>query len=504
MRQQKVKILPGEILWEALKRENMMMPRPCGGKGTCGKCQVMIKGIGMVKSCLFCQPGEYEVILSQEERFSVVGQILPEEQKKEIMGDGFFEQGLIIGIDLGTTTIAARGILGDRTLIRSSINPQRAYGADVMTRIDASVNGYAEELKEQIITRLNKMIAELVEESGLEKKIEVTAVVSGNTTMLHLLRGLSCEGLGKAPFRPVELGLCQESWNIPLELGLCRESWNAPVKFEEEHKSRESRMEPGESLSISEVSCLVTYLPGISAFVGGDIVSGIYALELMEKEEISLLLDLGTNGEMALLKDKEVLVASAAAGPAFEGTPLALELHAAGIINLLYFMRKENIIDEYGTLCDEYFEEGYEIPEGFKQNHGADDSRLRIVQEDIRAIQMAKGAIRAGIEILLQEADVHPEQVAKIYLAGGMGFYLEAEKAVGIGLLPEGFVGRMEAVGNTSLQGAVKYGKAIASGKEKEKQGADRMLDEILQRAREIVLANHPDFEDKYIENMNF
>ena len=491
MRQQKVSILPGETLWESLRNKNIMMTRPCGGKGTCGRCQVEIKGIGRVKSCLFREPGTYEVILPQEEEFSVVEDMpaegtsfvkstSSEEEPLADAGTNNVEQScpynvLVIGVDLGTTTVALKAMTDQRTLIRSFVNPQRTYGADVMSRIDASVNGLGTAIQEQIKTELNKNIDELIVESGLEKGAEVSVVISGNTTMLHLLRGLSCEGLGKAPFLPVELGLCQENWNI------------------------------------SGVSCQVTFLPGISALVVGDIVRGNYGLDLMEKNETSLLLDLGTNGEMALIKSGKLLVTSAAAGPAFEGTWLAMKLHGAGIINLLYFMRKENIIDEYGTLCDEYFEEGYPVSEFLIKS----DMEIQITkeeraslgvitQDDIRAIQMAKGAIRAGIEILLNEAEISSEQVDHMYLAGGMGFYLDAEKAVGIGLLPEGFGGRIEIVGNSSLQGALKYGKVMTVQDVNVQQKTNSFLEKITGNSREIVLANHPDFEEKYIENMNF
>ena len=174
-------------------------------------------------------------------------------------------------------------------------------------------------------------------------------------------------------------------------------------------------------------------------------------------------------------------------------------------------MRKENIIDEYGTLCDEYFEEGYPVSEFLIKS----DMEIQITkeeraslgvitQDDIRAIQMAKGAIRAGIEILLNEAEISSEQVDHMYLAGGMGFYLDAEKAVGIGLLPEGFDGRIEIVGNSSLQGALKYGKVMTVQDVNVQQKTNSFLEKITGNSREIVLANHPDFEEKYIENMNF
>lgn len=466
-RERKVTILPGQTLWESLNDQGVAVARTCGGKGICEKCQVEVKGFGKVKSCEFHQAGTYEVKLPAREEFSVVG------QEAEVSGMGLLDKVLLIVVDLGTTTVAVKGITSQRTFHGSFMNPQRIYGADVMTRIEAAIKGLGGKLKSEIKTALNNSIARIMQEADWKKEVDV--VISGNTTMLHLLRGLSCEGLGKAPFSPVQLELQQEHWKIQGK------------------------------------DCLVTYLPGISAFVGGDIVSGIYGLNLLNKNQISLFLDLGTNGEMALVKDGQILVASAAAGPAFEGTPLALELHAAGIINLLHFMWEENIIDEYGTLCDEYFEDGYPLAEfgekreGFGQELGIENpSSLRITQEDIRAIQMAKGAIRAGLEILLLEGGITPERLDKLYLAGGMGFYLDAEKAIRIGLLPEGVQEKIEVVGNTSLQGAIQYGKVTTSGTLEEQKEASQMLEAITKQAKEIVLAEHKDFEEKYIENMNF
>ena len=307
-KQQKVTILSGQTLWESLNAQGITIPRSCGGKGICQSCQVEIKGVGRVKSCEFTQEGTYEVILPMEEEFSVVG------QEVSVSQENFPAKALLIAIDLGTTTVAIKAITTEGEKAEAFINPQRIYGADVMTRIDASTHGLQEKMKGVIKSKLNNVVGTLIKEERFGKEKQVTVVVSGNTTMLHLLRGLSCEGLGKAPFVPVELGMKQENWVV------------------------------------AGKDCKVIYLPGISAFVGGDIVSGLYGLNLWHRKENSFFLDLGTNGEMALIKEGRIWVASAAAGPAFEGTPLALKLRAAGIINLLHFMWEENIIDEYGTL----------------------------------------------------------------------------------------------------------------------------------------------------------
>ncbi len=431
----------GQNLWEALKEQGMVLDRPCGGRGTCGGCEVIIDGIGRVKACQFTEEGVYAVSIPDRAAYDIVQpgrEMQPQEQ-------------LYIAVDIGTTTVALQGVCGLRTASDGFINPQRVCGADVVSRIQAANTGQGSQLQTMLKTRLlealEHMRIRLDPEAG-----RCRVMIAANTTMLHLLRGFSCEGLGHAPFTPVDIGVGNEVW-----------------------KEKDAVYE-------------VTYLPGISAYVGADIVSGIYALHMAESAEVSLLLDLGTNGEMVIGSRQRLLCASAAAGPAFEGGRLSLSLHASGMLALLNRMYRQGVMDAYGLLADPYFEQGYPFGSGEEQ---------RITQEDIRELQMAKGAIRAGIHILLKEYGIAPEQVAHIYLAGGMGYYLNPEDAIGIGLLPEAFAGRIQSVGNTALAGICRMAQVPY-------EDAMRLLLEIAADTEEIILAQHPDFEEAYINGMNF
>ena len=318
--------------------------------------------------------------------------------------------------------------------------------------------GEVKELSEVIRLELEEKCKELAEE--LEPSCrKVRVVIAGNTTMLHLLFGMDCRGLGEAPFSPVTLEKEEETWSF---------------------KDRN-----GNSYDYSIIA-----LPGISAFVGADIVSGIYGLSLHKRTDRTLFIDLGTNGELVLADHGVLYTASTAAGPAFEGNELAAELFGAGIIKVLHRMKESKSIDPTGMLAEEYFEKGFPVP--------LEDGRsLRFTQEIIREIQMAKAAIRAGIEVLLKEAKLKADQVDEVILAGGMGYFVDPADAVGIGLLPEKVLQKTKAAGNTSLLGAVRYAK-------EEKRSADAEMKELSKGAKNIILADNPDFSRYYIEYMNF
>lgn len=412
----RVTIHEGRTLWDELNSEGYGVARPCNGSGRCGGCKVIIEGIGEVLSCEYREPGEYDVTLPQEEHFEV---LQAEVAKLEATEPVYY-------VDLGTTTIA--GVFADGEAVKTIavVNPQRRFGADVMTRIEAANQGEAGRLKELVQSAVL---------SEIDKDCKV--YVSGNSTMQHLFEGLEVRGLGVAPYRPVTTAA--HAFNLH----------RRGVQYE------------------------IRMLEGISAFVGADIVSGIRELQMDQSQEVSLLIDLGTNGEMALGNAKKMLVTSTAAGPAFEANALAMELHASGLIRILSYMKENGIMDSYGTLRDEYFVKGYQ----------------GMTQELIRELQMAKAAIRAGIEILVDTYGIAKSDIAKVYLAGGMGQFIDVSQAIAIGLLPMEFEGRTKAVGNTSLLGAIHYGDRPWHRPEE---------------VREIILAEQKDFEEHYIRYMNF
>ena len=535
-----------ETLLMRLIRAGYYVDAPCGGKGTCGRCRVRFVSEAP-------QPTANERrLLTEEERSSGVRLAcevrveeacslqLPVSREQEIdvlvtadAADGAIPSqtvdegipgqtaGNIHGqrdcvamhsredaakiwghsgkkrcgaaVDIGTTTLAATLYdLTDRKRIAaaSSVNHQRAYGADVLSRIQAANEGAAEELRLSICRDIDALLAGLVADAGIPDDAVEELVIVGNTTMCHLLRGLSCAGLGAAPFTPEDLSLWEGS---------------------------------GAELALSDRwSVSVTILPGISAFVGADIVAGIYVLE-MDRKKNALLLDIGTNGEMAAGGADGFLVTSAAAGPVFEGgniscgvagvpgavTNLVLErdpaaiggirtvelstiagetpigLCGTGIIDAVGEAVRLGLIDENGTFEEPWFTDGMPVAEG----------RFRFRQEDVRQVQMGKAAIRAGIETLLAEyGGGDPEE---ILIAGGFGCRMDEEQTIRIGLFPEQFRGHITMIGNSALAGAQRY---LLD----DRTAAKQRLASITGHAQELSLAMHPKFNELYLDEMFF
>ncbi len=346
-----------------------------------------------------------------------------------------------IAIDIGTTNIEAAliEVTSDSYRIMSielRPNVNKKFGRDVMTRITQAERGNLHEMSVDLRAQLSEMVSEL------SKEVDITQIVIAcNTTMTHILLEENCHNLGVYPFSPVHT----KQTNI---------------------MSTDIEILPGHD------PLPVTVLPGFSAYVGGDIVSGVLSLDLMNKQGRSLLIDLGTNGEMVYHDSVtgRMLVTSTAAGPAFE---LAGRSKATEIIKGISDLYKQGIIDETGLLTDEYFETGYKYGE------------VNITQSFIRDVQTAKSAIRAGIEILLDRTDT-PDN---IYISGAFGENLDTDAAISIGMLPESFKDHITLCGNTSLSGAIKY--------------CVDQKDIVIPDYEEIILANEDSFNDLYIEYLS-
>lgn len=367
-------------------------------------------------------------------------------EKRPLMGGG----RRLVTADVGTTTIAMLlydedGGVADRYV---SVNPQTAYGADVLSRIRAAedmrcaaeMRRQAEGVLEQGIRRFKRRLGE---GQGLE------LVLAANVTMTYLLMGWDTGELGHAPFAASRLSAVRTR--------------------------------------IAGVPCLI--FPGISAFVGGDIVSGIHACRMAERQEITLLIDLGTNGEMVLGNCHGRIACATAAGPAFEGGANR-GVWGADMVSLLAALLRENIMDGRGLLVPEYFEKGIRI------------GNVHVTQEAVRSIQLAKAAIAAGIGILLDRYGMAAGEVDRVLLAGGFGYYLKPEDAVLIGLLPADLAGKCITGGNTALSGALLAGRELfASG------GAERLakkLEGIAAGTQVLNLAMEASFQDRYIQAMDF
>ena len=365
-------------------------------------------------------------------------------------------QERLVTVDVGTTTIAMQlydwdgGVAADFVCV----NPQVRFGADVLSRIRAAQDRIAAEaMRREVTEKLEEGLQTF--RAQLEPGETMRMVLAGNPTMIYLLFGYDPAELGRAPFRAMHLEAAETE--------------------------------------IGDVPCVV--IPGLSAFVGGDIAAGMYACEMAEKPELTLLIDLGTNGEMVLGSRERRIACSTAAGSAFEGG-VNRGIWGANMVHLLARLRQEKLVDATGLLADPYFEEGILI------------GSVRVTQESIRAIQLAKGAIGAGIRILMREYGLGEDwqAISRVVLAGGFGYYLKPEDAAAIGLLPGALVPKTIAGGNTALAGALRLGRLLWA-QESPGAGQSRMrkLPELLGiLGTEILnLAEHPDFQELYIGNLN-
>ncbi len=346
----------------------------------------------------------------------------------------------VVAIDLGTTTIAMYRLdadTGEQLGVFVALNPQQVHGADVLSRICAAADGKSEELQRLLIETLEAGIRKVAKEPP------EMIVVAGNTVMQYLLLGYDPAELGVYPF-------------------LARNTAQA-------------------ELTIDGIRTIV--MPGISAFIGGDIVSGLAALEFDQKSSVSLLLDLGTNAEMVIGNGEHMLATSAAAGPAFDN-----KVKGTQLIQAVAALLREGKADSTGCLIEEYFDSGVRV------------GNTLITQSDIRALQTAKAAIRAGLEVLTAKYGCLAEEVEQVFLSGGFGYYLDLESAFIIGMFPEWMRGRITVSGNTSLEGAYRYAMANAHGE----HTYEERLHRLCKATQEMNLAEQEAFSQCFIQYMNF
>ena len=466
---------------------------PCAGRGTCRRCRVRVEGAFSPLT-----PEELDVFSSDElaagfrlaccTKLEGPGKVyIPSKTFVNICSDGqmpefevnpFFEQ-YAIAIDIGTTTLGAQlydqkgQLLGTRVMK----NPQVAYGADIISRIQGALEGKGKELAGSIRDALTCLIKELIRQSSVkENEIEV-AVITGNTTMLYLLAQISPETLSHAPFM-------------------------ADKRFGDWYSAHE--LLPGSGVQGR------IYLPRcISAFVGGDVTTALLGSGLCQGTGTQMLIDIGTNGEIALWHNEVLYTTSTAAGPAFEGVGLSCGIYGipgavdrvwveqgtvccstisgkesvgicgSGAIDALATMLKCGILDETGA-----FTEG---------NRFDIAANAFITNEDVRNLQLAKAAIRAGMETLLQVGDIGWDKVSKLLIAGGFGSHLDLGSASAIGLIPSGMEAKIEVVGNAALTGAA----MILLRREFLEESFN-----LAESAITVALDSNPLFTEEYIKHM--
>lgn len=365
-----------------------------------------------------------------------------------------------IAIDLGTTTVVFALFSPDHSICSTVTcrNLQAAFGKDVISRIKASQEGCGQELWEKVAETLQEGLSLLYREAQAAHTLLPIQqiIIAANTTMVHLLMRYDCQGLGTYPFTSSHLdGTFAKASSILLQ---------------------RNSLSPWLS-----ADCPVRILPGISAFVGGDLTGGILHAGLDSSDQISLLLDLGTNAEMLLGTKDRMLAASAAAGPAFEGMGTT---YGSEVLHGIAQMLRSQRIDSTGLLKKPYFHSGYP----YTTQSGR---RILFRQKDVRRIQVAKAAVRAGILLLCREYGCQEDDIQTLYLAGSLGYATDPQDAWTLGLLPPNVP--IRTLGNSSLYGAVHA----------DSYSTERILD-IRENIMQISLADLDGFNQCFVEQMNF
>jgi uncharacterized 2Fe-2S/4Fe-4S cluster protein (DUF4445 family) len=415
-----------------------------------------------------------------------------------------------LAIDVGTTSVVTTLIeltSGEQLASVSSLNPQAVFGGDLMSRIAfAQFNPVnLRKLQTRIVGLLNQHVAEVCRTSGVLPKWIYKAVVVGNTCMHHLLLGIDPSHVGLAPYAPV----MRHAAVLPAR--------DVPLKIAPEGR--------------------VCLLPLVAGFVGADAVAVALATRLAETPVLRVAVDIGTNGEVLLGSRERLLACSAPAGPALEGAQIrhgmrgaqgaidrvsvdhdvhvhtigeapALGICGSGLIDLLAGLLDAGVVDWTGLICVEARES---LPPALRDRvvmrgeervfivlrSGEAGARgeITLTQDDVRQVQLAKGAIASGITMLLHVAGVPLERVEELLLAGGFGNYLSIPSAIRIGLIPALPPPRVRYVGNAASLGA-----QLCLLSEAERAHAET----IAARTEHVSLAAHPDFEQIFVDSMNF
>ncbi len=465
---------------QVLEAAGFLIPHPCGGRGSCGKCTIGLEGnvsapndieqrAGTRLSCQALLLGDATVHLPK--KHSVIQ--IETGSSRNLVPSAPMAHGLGAAVDLGTTTLVLKLCDLESGIIlssASSINPQTSVAADVMGRIGAALNGKLNELQSQVNIAINGLLEQACVKAGIQVDSVKYLVITGNTTMLYLLTGREPESLAYAPFQ-------------------------ADFLFGVEAEILQRR----------------AYLPFcMNAFVGADITCAVLASGLAKYADTALLCDIGTNGELALWKNHTLYVASTAAGPAFEGAGISCGCGSVqGAIDRVWVENGEirvHTISEIPAvgLCGSGLVDAIAAYRrlGHIDETGATDmtslplsGKVALLPRDIRAVQLAKSAIAAGIRVVLDAAGTNIDEVSCLYIAGGFGSHLNVDSAVAIGLIPAELRDRVQVIGNAALDGALRL--LMDKNRIPETQA-------IAESASHIKLGGNAKFSEHYFEQMMF
>jgi len=514
-----VSVLPGTKIIEAAAVAGIIIDTPCGGKGTCKKCKIkVVQPRDKAGECLACQTAVFADMVIEVPRNSLLTRLDKIAISSDMPAIEFDdnrtcdkEKCFGVAVDVGTTTLAASLVcLSKRAeiAVTSAMNPQIACGDDVVSRINhASLPSGLSELQTLIISRTNELVGALCRQAEIERQDIYELTVAGNTTMEHLFCGVDPEPLGHLPFEPIYRG-GNECLAADLKIGI-----NPKGK--------------------------VYIFPVIGGFVGGDTVAGMLATDILKQPQPILFVDIGTNGEIVLVKDDKIIAASTAAGPAFEGAGISCGMRAAAgaiekikieddcvygvigdghpsgicgsaIIDIAAELLNAGIVDMTGRLV-EPDEIKTKLPQKIMNRLAKDENgrpffviakesennpEIKITQRDIRQVQLAVAAIRAGIIIMLKKADLKPCDLKRVLVAGGFGSFIRRNHAQRVGLLPADIDHeKISFIGNTSLAGAK---LALLSNKARLKSV------ELAERTEHLELSVDSDFQNEFAEAMIF
>ncbi len=555
---QEIEVAPGMTILEAERKAGLLPDAPCGGQGKCGKCKVVVNG-SEVLACQTQIDMDLEVDTKREASENEIltegtGRSIPLQpdlrqrkvqiekpkagdnrsdwerlleqldEKEAIEPDPLLAASLyerrkadcdwyviytdrkimeinqeprkscFAAFDIGTTTVVGylmNAESGVQLAVRSRMNPQAEYGADVIMRANHALKEGIAPLRDGIRKAIDEMLQELATEAGIAVEDIFQVSVVGNTCMHHLFLGISPASLVHAPYNPaIRQGLILRAADFGLHV----------------HANAE-----------------LLLLPDIAGYVGADTCGCLLALRQDRKEELSLMVDIGTNGEMVLGNRERLVCCSTAAGPAFEGAKIECGMRGAagavdhvryrdgawtyttigdaapvglcgsGLIDLVAELRKAGKISENGHL-----ESGQEVPSRFvlvPPEKSGNGKGVYLTQKDVGEVQLAKAAIAAGIRLLMEELAVTEEAIEKVYLAGAFGNYMNPKSAAVIGMLPYSLSDRILPVGNAAGEGAK---LALLNAKER------REMDDLVQNIGFVELAVSPEFQDCFVEELLF
>jgi uncharacterized 2Fe-2S/4Fe-4S cluster protein (DUF4445 family) len=548
-----IAVTQGTTILQAARQAGLVIESPCNSAGSCGKCAVQLEPAslanvvqmgrhrlpaeasarGLVLSCETEIRGDIAVILAPREEHRTLQilshgvacalELAPSIAKdydplenltkvwagdREIAREAGDTRGALYGavVDIGTTTIAACLVnltSGAEIACAGALNPQSHHGQDILSRIRfAAQDGGLRTMQDAVIGEIAGLLDSLARTAGIASETIYEIVFSGNTCMLHLVLGESPASLGRFPYSFSLAGAEQR---------------------------------PASGLGLPVAPGAQVYLPPIiSAYVGPDITSGILATGLQNARCTTLLVDIGTNGEMVLADHGRIIATSTAAGPAFEGMNIscgmrasdgaieALEIDALGEISLTTIGGVEalgicgsglmditaelvscGVVGADGRFCPPGSPASRELRGTLQQRLVRQDGKpvfritekVFISQKDIRQVQLAKGAVRAGIELLLRESGCDPGSVERVLIAGSFGYHLRARSLLTMGLLPPQFAGKIEFVGNTSKSGGEAF---LLSG------AARREMALVVAGIEVLELANCPDFDRTFVRCLGF